>query len=288
LKQIRLPARRILLFNPTEQERTQASAAIGKIHMKKLRNLIAVMAMMSMAAVLTGCGDDDDDDDDDQPPVNNIVAPATEAELTAPNKTYTVTIPGETNNIILTFPAAGQYRADQGGVIETGSISGATRNVNTWTFNITPDANQEGSQAGSVRLDFTAADQGTFTFTPTEGEVQTGTFALSTNPGGGDDGGNGGGGALSGQTLQLTAPSGAGEKFDFLTDTNVEYEDGAETGTYTWDEANRKVVITLGNGWIFDIDLPAGSNVATLRFFESATDPEADVSNPTYTLGNTP
>jgi len=189
--------------------------------------------MMSMAAVLTGCGDDDDDDDDDdQPPVNNIVAPATEAELTAQNKTYTVTIPGETNNIILTFPAAGQYRADQGGVIETGSISGATRNVNTWTFNITPDANQEGSQAGSVRLDFTAADQGTFTFTPTEGEVQTGTFALSTNPGGGDDGGNGGGGApasLDGRQIQLQTTGSGQELLTFS---------GATSGTFTSDAAN--------------------------------------------------
>jgi hypothetical protein len=229
--------------------------------MKKLRNLIAVMAMMSMAAVLTGCGDDDDDDDDDQPPVNNIVAPATEADLTAQNKTYTVTIPGDTNNIVLTFPSSGRYQAVQGESTEQGAISGAVRDVNTWTFNVTPDAGQEGAQAGSVRLDFTAADQGTWTFTPEGGTAETGTFVLTTNPGGGDDGGDTGGGAapasLEGRRIQL-ATTGAGQ--ELLTFT------GATSGTFTSDIANPAAGGTFtytptGNTAVLDLqyDTPAAA-----------------------------
>ena len=245
---------------------------------------------MSMAAVLTGCGDDDDDDDDDNGGGGPVqVAPVTVEELTAQNRTYTITIPGETNQFVLTFPGAGQYRVQEGESFETGTFANATRSGNTWTFDVTPDAGQDGSEAGVFRLDFNSATEGTFSFTPQGGTVETGTFIVTTTPGGGDNGGDNGGGTggLSGQTLQLTAPSGAGERFDFVDDTNVVYEQGAETGTYTWDEANRKVVITLSNGWIFDIDLPAGSNTATLRFRESET-AEPEQSNPTYTLGTTP
>jgi len=255
--------------------------------MKKLRNLIAVMAMMSMAAVLTGCGDDDDDDDDDGPPVDNIVAPADEAALTAQNKTYTVTIPGDTNNIVLTFPSAGRYRAEQGGVAEEGAISGATRNVNTWTFNIAPDANQEGAQAGSVRLDFTAADQGTFTFTPTEGPVETGTFVLSTNPGGGDDGGNGGGGGepAAGQTLQL-----AGERFDFISATEVRYEpQTANTpGTYTWDSTTRNLDINLNTGQRWQLTLPTTNGAETQVTYTDPNPAENETYSATATMSNTP
>ena len=240
--------------------------------MKKLRNLIAVMAMMSMAAVLTGCGDDDDDDDDDQPPVNNIVAPATEADLTAQNKTYTVTIPGDTNNIVLTFPSSGRYQAVQGESTEQGAISGATRDVNTWTFNVTPDAGQEGAQAGSVRLDFTAADQGTWTFTPEGGTAETGTFVLTTNPGGGDDGGTDGGtGAdLTGKTLQFSYPGGTGDKFQFSSATATSWEDGTATGTYTYDPTTRAFHAELpSRGETFDAVLNT-DGTTTVNLTDSA------------------
>jgi hypothetical protein len=253
--------------------------------MKKLRNLIAVMAMMSMAAVLTGCGDDDDDDDNDQPPGNTIVAPGDEAALTAQNKIYTVTVAGDTNQMVLTFPANGQYQIVKGDVTETGTISAAQRNVNTWTFTKTPNAGQDGAQAGTVRLDFTTADQGTWTFTPDGGTAETGTFGLTTTGGNGDGGDNGGGGgdlsSVAGKTLQLNYQPTGGEKFAFGTDNSVSYENGAETGTYTYDATAHRVNVALSNGWLYDIVLAEGGT-ATVNFQQSGG--TVETQSATYTL----
>lgn len=257
--------------------------------MKKLRNLVAVMAMMSMATMLTGCGDDDDDDDDDNGGGGpQIVAPADEAALTAQNNVYTVNVAGQNDPITLTFPSAGNYELVQAGVTETGTISGAARADNTWTMNVTPAAGQEGSQEGVLRLDFTAADAGTWTFTPTGGQAESGTFTLTTGGNGGNNGGNNGGTTgddttLTGKTLQINYPTGGGEKFQFTTDTNVSYENGAETGTYTWNQAERRVNVTLNNGWLYDISIPAGGNSATVIFKQNATDP-GTTDPATYTL----
>jgi len=260
--------------------------------MKKLRNLIAVMAMMSMATMLTGCGDDDDDDDDDGgQPGPQIVAPADEASLTAQNKTYTVNVAGQNDPITLTFPSAGNYQMVQAGVTETGTISGAARTDNTWTMNVTPAAGQEGSQEGVLRLDFTAADAGTWTFTPTGGQAESGTFTVVTAGGGDNAGGDGGGDGgnpgdrttLTGKTLQVNYPNGGGEKFQFTTDTSVSYENGAETGTYTWDRPNNKVNVTLGNGWLYEITIPEGGNTGTVFFRQNGND--SGTTDPvTYTL----
>ena len=258
--------------------------------MKKLRNLIAVMAMFSMAAVLTGCGDDDDEDeDDDDVNIPTQFAPLTEAELTAQNRIYTANVAGQNDPITLTFPAEGQYSIAQGTSTETGTISGATRDGNTWTMNITPAAGQEGAQEGILRLDFTAENAGTFTFTPTGGQAETGTFTVTVDNGGGDggDGGDGGGEVttLTGRTLQINYANGGGEKFDFTTDTNVSYENGAETGTYTWDSTARRVNVSLSNGWLYEITIPAGGNTGTVSFREnSGANPQND--DITYTLSN--
>jgi hypothetical protein len=203
--------------------------------MKKLRNLIAVMAMMSMAAVLTGCGDDDDDDDDDGGPTGpTIVAPTTVEELTAANRVYTVTVPGDTNQLVLTFPAAGQYRAEQGGGVETGTIASATRSDNTWTLTTAPDAASEGAVPGVAQLAFTSGTEGTWTFTPDGGTAETGTFVV-TIPGGGDPGGDTGGGnapaSLDGRRIQLQNVTG-GSGQELLTFS------GANSGTFTSDAAN--------------------------------------------------
>lgn len=260
--------------------------------MKKLRNLVAVMAMMSMATMLTGCGDDDDDDDDDGGPQGpQIVAPADEAALTAQNNTYTVNVAGQNDPITLTFPSAGNYQIVQAGVTETGTISGAARTDNTWTMNVTPAAGQEGAQEGVLRLDFTAANAGTWTFTPTGGQAETGTFTLATSSGGdpaGGDGGNNGGTTgddttLTGKTLQINYPNGGGEKFQFTSDSAVSYEDGAQTGTYTWDQANRRVNVTLNNGWLYEITIPSGANAATVFFRQNAND-SGTTDAATYTL----
>ena len=225
--------------------------------MKKLRNLIAVMAMMSMAAVLTGCGDDDDDDDDDGGPQGpQIVAPADEATLTAQNRTYNINVAGDTNQFQLTFPAPGQYRLVQGEGIEEGQISGAARNENTWTMNVTPNENQEGSRAGVLTLAFNSATDGTFSFQPNDGSAaDTGTFTVTTDGSTTDGGTNGGtpggttGGTptadLTGRTLQFTYAGGSGDKFTHTSATAVSWEDNTATGTYSYDPASRQYTATL-------------------------------------------
>ena len=227
--------------------------------MKKLRNLIAVMAMMSMAAVLTGCGDDDDEDDDDSGGGGpQIVAPQDVATLTAQNRTYTINVAGDTNQYALTFPAAGQYRLVSGDATEEGTISGEpVRNENTWTMNIVPNENQEGAQAGALTLVFNTGNEGTFSFQPTGGgQADTGTFTVTTGNGGTTDGTTNGGtpggtnggdiGAdLTGRTLQFTYPGGSGDKFEHTSATAVSWENGTATGAYSYDPASRQYTATL-------------------------------------------
>jgi hypothetical protein len=254
--------------------------------MKKLRNLVAVLAMMSMAAVLTGCGDDDDDDDDDGGPlVPVIVAPADEAALTAADKVYTANVAGQNDPITLTFPSDGNYQVVQGGVTETGTYSGATRADNTWTMSIVPAAGQGEAQEGVLRLDFSGANAGTWTFTPTGGQAESGTFTLTTtNPDPDPDPDpDPNPTALTGKTLQINYPNGGGEKFQFTTDTALSYENGAQTGTYTWDQTNRRVNVTLNNGWLYEITIPAGGDSATVFFRENTGDP-GTTDPATYTL----
>src|SRR5687768_6549900 len=257
--------------------------------MKKLRNLRAVMAMMRMGAVLTGCGDDDDsgDDDDHTPPGQTIFAPLNEEALTAQNKTYTINLTGQAEPITLTFPAAGQYQVVQGGVTETGAITGASRDGNRWTMTITPgEGAPEGAQTGVLQLDFTANNAGTATFTPTGGTAETGAFTLTEGNGGGDEGGDNGGGVdrttLTGKTLELTFPGGGVETFQFTSGTEVLYQNTTQ-GTYTWDQANARVIATLNSGELFTITIPEGSNAATVVYKQDANSPE--ITDPaTYTL----
>src|SRR5690349_13905882 len=123
--------------------------------MKKLRNLITVMAVASMAAVFTGCDDEGDEGNNgnQNPPANNF-APATEADLTAQNKVYTVNVAGQADPITLRFPSAGNYELTQSGVTEIGTIAGSSKTGESWQFNVTPAAGQAGAQEGVLRLDW--------------------------------------------------------------------------------------------------------------------------------------
>ena len=256
--------------------------------MKKLRNLIAVMAMMGMAAVLTGCGDDDDDDNGGQPQPNPIVAPGTEAELTAQNKIYTAQVNGQA--VQLRFPSAGNYELTMGGVTETGTIT-ASRSDNTWTINVTPTAGQQGAREGVLRLTFNAANAGTWEFTPTGGQAETGTFTLTDSNGGGDNGGGDNGGDnggtpgtddLTGRTLQINYTGGGGDKFDFTSPTATSWENGTQTGTYQFNQAANNLDVVLGDGQTFDIQLGQGGAVTVN--YQATPDAEVQTFAGTYTL----
>src|SRR5687768_10697058 len=108
--------------------------------MKKLRNLIAVMAAMSMALVFTGCGDDDDDNTPPPGGGGPVIVGPNQAELTAQNRVYNVTgLPGQQGAVTLRFPSAGTYELLQNGVTETGTITATPgANNNTWNVTLTP------------------------------------------------------------------------------------------------------------------------------------------------------
>ena len=255
--------------------------------MKKLRNLIAAMAVASMAAVLTGCDDEGGDDGggNQNPPVQNF-APGTEADLVATTKTYTVNVAGQ-DPITLTFPSAGNYQISQSGVNEIGTYSAATKTGESWQMNITPAAGQAGAQEGVLNLTWTGANTGTATFTPTGGQAESGTFTVvdtgppiinppvtNTNPPPT--------GALTGKTLQINYAGGGGDKFQFTSDTAVSWEDGTSTGTYTSNATNDNIDIVLANGNIFDIALGVGGAAAV--GFQQDANSQVQTFSGTYTL----
>jgi len=238
--------------------------------MKKLSNLMGILAVASMAAVFTGCGDEGGDDGGGggNPPAPNF-APGTEADLAAANKTYTVTLAGE-HPITLTFPSAGNYQAVQDGTAEIGTYSGAAKTGESWQMNINPAAGQAGAQEGVLQLTWTGANAGTATFTPTGQQAQSGTFTVTVfNP---PDPGNGTNtntntntsGPLTGKTLQINYAGGGGDKFVFTSDTAVSWENNTSTGTYTSNATNDNIDVILADGQVFDITLSGGNqaNVA--------------------------
>ena len=265
--------------------------------MKKLRNLIALLALAGMATLFTGCDDDDGGDDNggDPNPLPNF-APATEAGLTAQNKTYTAAVAGLADPVVLRFPSAGTYQLTQGANVESGTISAVTRTGESWQFNVTPNAGQQGAREGVLRLDWTGANAGTWTFTPTGGAPESGTFAGTegggNTDGGNTDGGNNGGtpggtdggttGPLSGKTLQINYTGGGGDKFQFTSDTAVSWENGTSTGTYTVNAAGDNIDVVLADGQIFDISLAAGNNT-TVNYQQNPT-AEIQAFSGTYTL----
>ena len=249
--------------------------------MKKLRTLTAVLALISMAALLSGCGDDDDEQNNNVPP---RVLPPEESDLTSSTKTYSANVAGQAEPINLTFPSAGQYQIVQGAVTEIGTVSGLTRNDNTWAMNLRPHEGQ-GGDPGVLRLEFISPREGSWTFTPTGGQPETGAFVVFDNntepePNPDPDPGP----IRVGKTLQITYPGGTGEKFEFLSDTTVRYEESIN-GTYTWDPLNRRLNANLENGDIFEITIPVEGNLATIVYRNPAKNggaPESTTGN--YTL----
>jgi hypothetical protein len=256
--------------------------------MKKLRNLIAAMAVASIATVLTGCGDEGGDDNGGGNPQPANFSPATEGDLTAANKTYTVNVAGQADPITLTFPSAGNYQMVQAGVTEIGTFSGAAKTGESWQLNISPAAGQQGAQEGVLRLDWTGANTGTWTFTPTGGAPESGTFTVTQiDPGPGPGPGNTNTnnppvGGLVGKTLQVNYAGGGGDKFQFTSDTAVSWENGTSTGTYTSNAANDNIDVVLADGQLFDITLSGGTSATVIYQANGGAEQQTFTGN--YTL----
>lgn len=171
--------------------------------MKKLRNLVALFAIFSMAAVFTGCGDDDDDDDNGNPaPAGPQFAPATQAGFIG--NTYTITLAnGQTAQ--LTFPNANTYSFTSGGQTETGTITGIARQGETYVATLTPANNTGTIRNGEMRVTFnqrTATTYaGSITTQGANGPV-TSQFTATVNQGGTTQGGTTQGGTTQGGTTQ--------------------------------------------------------------------------------------
>lgn len=217
--------------------------------MKKLRNMMVLVAALGMATLFTGCGDDDNNDNNNNPPANNF-APATAAELQSATKTYTVNVDGNTTTI--QFPQSQSYTAQDQNGTQTGTTSTPVKNGNIWTFVVTPDAGQTNATAGTVELNFTSANAGTYRLTETgTGTVHNGNFTVQDNGGttnGGTDGTTNGGtdGTTNGGTNGSTHPttlggkqlqvqtSGAGQElFTMQSDTAFTSDIGA-SGNYVY------------------------------------------------------
>jgi hypothetical protein len=143
-----------------------------------------------------------------------------------------------------------------------------------------------------LNLTWTGNNAGTFTFTPTGGAPESGTFTVTDIPPvvdppdpTNDPGTNPPPSSLSGRVLQISYPStGGGERFTFTSDTAVTYEDPSQgiSGTYTYDQAAGRISAIMNNGWQFTITLTPNSNAATVVFQDGGAPPET--LNATYTL----
>jgi len=256
--------------------------------MKEFKKLIALVAIMAVAAFLTGCDDDDGDDNNNN---NNgpQFAPGTIAGFVG--NTYTVTLAnGQTGT--LTFPTANTYSfTPAGGTTETGTLSNLNLQGEDWVATITPITAGGTVQTGELRAHFTGHNANSFAGTityqgangpvtiPFTATVNTGgsnggstnggsTNGGSTNGGstngGNTNGGTNGGGTTSieGKTLQLNYVPSGGEKFQFTNATQALYE-GTETSTYTYDTTTGQLHIVRPGGQTYDMVIGPGSSTGT-------------------------
>jgi hypothetical protein len=241
--------------------------------MKKLRNLIAVMTILGLSPLMTGCGGDDDDHADDPQ------LPAAPASLAG--RTVTVAVAGE-NPEDYTFEADGQsfvvYQAGTDNIILGGTYS-YSPSANTAQLNLT----QTGAEAPTVlNMVFTSPSAGTFTGTRADGVAISGTFSNLRQTGGGPvDPGNGGTttgttvgdttvgtgtgapASLAGRTIDFAAPGAGVENIQFQTATTAVSDiEGPATYTYTRTGDNTGTVnIQWPSGSRYDLNM----NFATDR-----------------------
>jgi hypothetical protein len=253
--------------------------------MKKLRNIVGLIAVFSMAAFMTGCGDDNDDNNDTttggttggNPPPQ--FAPANAAGFVA--QTYTVTTTNGTAT--LTFPTANTYvYTPNGGAAENGTLANLQLSGEDWVGTITPADNNGTLKAGEIRLHFTGKDansySGTFTGVGADNGQVDGTFT-ATNAGGGtdgttDSGTDGGTGAhpadLNGKKVQLNTTGLGGELITTTGPTTFSSELGA-TGTYTYTLSGDTAHLVLN----YDSPAAFANDFYDLNLvFNSATNPD--------------
>jgi hypothetical protein len=216
--------------------------------MKKLRNIISLMAVCATAALFTGCGDDNDTIGGGNPPPNSPDSLS--------GHTYTLTDSGGTST--LAFDAAAMnYTLTQGaGATESGTYT-AHKSGDVWTVNAT-DAN---GNPATVTLTFSGVGTGNYTLQRGD-QTTTGSFAAS-DPGGTStsSGTDTGTSTSSGTDTGTSTSSGTdtGTSTSSGTDTGTSTSSGTDTGTSTSTgpvgtlpapQSLSQIVVTTGTGGI--------------------------------------
>lgn len=162
--------------------------------MKKLVYLSAILAVISLTALMTGCGGGDDDDDNG----GGGGAGQNFAPATLNNYQVTLTEGGQSRNV--SFAVQGntftQFEPGNTNAVATGTFQWTRQDNDNGqlVLVVTPVGGASTNQVTYV-LTFTSASGGTYTFSTSGGQTGSGTFSgLQIIPaGGGDGGGNGGG-----------------------------------------------------------------------------------------------
>jgi hypothetical protein len=119
-------------------------------------------------------------------------------------------------------------------------------------------------------MQFTAPDQGSWVYL-TEGQAPSvGQFFVPPAR------------QLIGKTLRLIYESAGSERFDFLDETSVSYEQGVIFGTYNHSSLAGVLNVTLSNGWTYKIDIATPPN-ATVTFRENPSS-TPDIQQAIFTL----
>jgi hypothetical protein len=238
--------------------------------MKKLINVSAILGVIGMAAMMTGCGGGGHDDDDNGAPPANQFAPASLG-----NQSVTLTENGQSRDI--QFAVNGdtftQFENGTTNAVGTGTFQWVRQGDNNGQLVLTTTG--EGGATVTYILTFTSATAGTYTFTTSNGQTGSGSFAnLQTITPGTPDPGNGGnpdpgtgGGetptSLTGRVIDFSASGQGNERLTFSPSGNNVTSDAVNppnnVGTYTFTPgtggAPGTLVVNFPNGDVYNLTM---------------------------------
>jgi hypothetical protein len=245
--------------------------------MKKLINVTAILGVISMAALMTGCGGSDHNDD------TPIVTPTPYAPASLTNQTVTLTEDGQSRD--LQFATSGdtftQFQTGTTNSVGNGNFQYTKQGDNAGQLVLTTTGDGGTANTVTYNLVFTSATSGTYTFTTSGGQSGSGTFSnLQTTTGGGsngggnDGGGNNGGGnngggtgeiptSLTGRVIDFTASGQGNERLTFSSSGSTVTSDAINppnnVGTYTFTAgtggAPGALVVTFPNGDTYNLQM---------------------------------